>query len=135
MLQGEVPETVILGGTSDISQFYEHGFYDWVMFRDESIPYPDKNLVLDTYLGPEINVGPSMTAKIIRSNGEVVHQSTYHGLKEDYNSNQSHILLSNEFDNSIRDKLGPYISPDNFPDVNLEDTPLYEMYEDYTTDT
>ena len=26
------------------------------------------------------------------------------------------------------------ISPDNFPDVNLEDTPLYEMYEDDKTD-
>ena len=30
--------------------------------------------------------------------------------------------------------FGPDISPDYFPDVNLEDTPLYEMYEDDTTD-
>ena len=28
MLQGEVPEAVMLGGNSDISQFFEHGFYD-----------------------------------------------------------------------------------------------------------
>ena len=50
MLQGEVPETLMLGGTSDISQFWEHGFYDWVMFRDEPIQYPDENLVLGIYL-------------------------------------------------------------------------------------
>ena len=26
MLQGELPETIILGGTPDISQFYKNGF-------------------------------------------------------------------------------------------------------------
>ena len=41
MLQGEVAETLMLGGTSDISQFCEHGFYDWVIFSDEPIQYPD----------------------------------------------------------------------------------------------
>ena len=41
MLQGKVSETVMPGGNSDISQFYEHGFYDWVMFREEPIQYPD----------------------------------------------------------------------------------------------
>ena len=37
MLQGEVSETVILGGTSDISQFCDHLFYVWVMFRKEPV--------------------------------------------------------------------------------------------------
>ena len=37
MLQGEVPETVTLGGTSDIIQLCENGFYDWVMFRYKMI--------------------------------------------------------------------------------------------------
>ena len=37
MLQEEVLETVILGGTYDINQLCEHGFYDWVIFRDELI--------------------------------------------------------------------------------------------------
>ena len=81
MLQREVPETVMLVGTSDISQFCDHGFYDWVMFRDEPIQYPDNNQVLGRYLGPAIDVGPEMTYKIIKVNVEVVHQSTYRGLK------------------------------------------------------
>ena len=43
MLQWGVPDSVMLGGTSDIRQFFEHLFYDWVMFRDEPIQYPDEN--------------------------------------------------------------------------------------------
>ena len=30
--------------------------------------------------------------------------------------------------------FGPDILPDNFPDVNSEDTPLYDMYKDNTMD-
>ena len=37
MLQGEVQETVMLDGTSDISQLCEHWFHYWVMFRDKLI--------------------------------------------------------------------------------------------------
>ena len=37
MLNREVPETVMLDGTSDIIQLCEHRFYNWVMFRDKSI--------------------------------------------------------------------------------------------------
>ena len=55
MLQGEVPETVMSGGTSDISECFEHRFYDWVMFMYEPIQYPDENLVLVRYLGPAID--------------------------------------------------------------------------------
>ena len=34
----------------------------------------------------------------------------------------------------MNDRFGLYVSPDYFPDVNLEDTPLYEIYQDDTTD-
>ena len=81
MMQREVPDTVMLGGTYDISQLCERGFYDGVMFRDEPIQYPDENTVLIRYLGPEIDVGPAMTDNIMKVNGEVVHCSTYRGLK------------------------------------------------------
>ena len=76
MLQGGVPETLMSGGTSNTSQFYEHGFYDCFMFRDEPIQYPDENPVLRRYLESAIDVGPKITAKIMKANGEVVHRST-----------------------------------------------------------
>ena len=42
--------------------------------------------------------------------------------------------LRKDFDSNIKDRFGPDVSPDGFPDINLEDTPLYKMYEDGTTD-
>ena len=73
MLQGEVTETVVWGWTSDISPLCEHEFYDCVMFIDKPIQYPDKNPVLGRYLGPEIDIGPEMTAKIMKANVKIVH--------------------------------------------------------------
>ena len=66
----------MLGGPSDISQFFEHWFYDWVMFRYNPIKYPDENPVLGRYLGPAIDVGPEIMAKIMKANREFVHRST-----------------------------------------------------------
>ena len=91
ILQGEVPETLISGGTYDIRQLCEHGFYDWVMFMDKRIQHPNKNPVLGRYLGPAINVGLTITAKITKENGELVHSLTYCGPKDDDKSNQSHV--------------------------------------------
>ena len=117
MIQGKVTETIILGGTSDISQFCEHGFYDWVMFRDGTIQQPDKNPVQGRYLGPVIDVGPEMTANIMKVNGEVVHWSTYRGIKEDKWKNQAHISLRKDFDSKFKDRFKPDVSPDDFPDT------------------
>ena len=81
ILHAEVPETVMLGETSDIGRFCGHEFYDWFMFRDEPIQYPDKNPVLGRYLVLAIDIGPEMMAKIMKANIEVVHHSTYRGPK------------------------------------------------------
>ena len=73
ILQRGVPEKVMSGETSDISQFCEFAFYDWIMFRDQPVAFPDDNPVLGRYLGPAIDVGPALTAKILKANGEVVY--------------------------------------------------------------
>ena len=80
ILQGEVPETVMSGETSDISQFADLAFNQWVIFRDKPIQFPYENPVLGRYLGPALDFGPAMTAKIMKENGEVVHRSTYKAL-------------------------------------------------------
>lgn len=82
-LQGEVPETIVSGETSDISQFFQHYWYEWIMFRDTAVSFPDNKLVLGWCLGPSIDVGPAMTAKILTKSGEVVHRSTYASLTKD----------------------------------------------------
>ena len=82
ILQGKVPEMAMSGKMSDISQFCEFPFYGWIMFRDQPVAFLDNNPVLGRYLGPAINVGPALTAKILKANAEVVYQSMYCALTD-----------------------------------------------------
>ena len=75
-----------------------------------------------------------MTANITKGNGEVVHWSKYRGQKEDKWTNQDYISLRKEFVSNITDRFEPDLYPENFPNVNFEDKPLYGMYKDDTTD-
>ena len=78
----EVPETIISGETAEISPLVQLRWYEWVMFRDTAVKFPDDKMVLGRYLGPSIDIGPAMTAKILKANGEVLHRSTYRELTE-----------------------------------------------------
>ena len=80
-LKGEYPETLINGETPNISAFDEHGWYDWVKFRDTQVAYPEDNFVLGRYFYPSFDVGPAMTAKILKQNGEYIHSFTLRHLK------------------------------------------------------
>ena len=40
-LDREAPKTVMSGDTSDISQFCKLEWFEWVMFQDETAPFPD----------------------------------------------------------------------------------------------
>ena len=63
--------------TLDISQFCELEWYEWIMFRESAVSFPEDMMVLGRYLGLIINVGTAMNIKIMKSNGEVVNWSTY----------------------------------------------------------
>ena len=56
-LQGEVPETIMIGQTADISNICEYDWYEWVMFLDNVTSYPEDKRTLGRYLGPAIDVG------------------------------------------------------------------------------
>ena len=55
-------------------------------------------------------------------------------MNEDKWKNKAHISLKEEFDSNIKDRFGPEVSPYDNPDINLDDTPLYKIYEDDTTE-
>ena len=76
MTNGQVPETIMKGTTADISHIAEFGWYDWVMFRDNIPSYPDDKLILGRYLGPTLDTGSALTAKILKDNGQFVCRST-----------------------------------------------------------
>ena len=64
---------VMSGKTSVISQFCKIELLKWVMFLDETAPFPDDVLKSGCYLKPSINVSPAMTTKILTQNRQVQH--------------------------------------------------------------
>jgi len=129
-LGGETPETIVSGETSDISQLCELGWYEWCKFRDVAAPFPEYKQVLGRYLGPSIDIGPAMTAKILKANGQVIHTSTYRSLTPDEMAQPDEIKERDSFDKSIEEKLGPGTVAGDIEDDEIE-TPTYECYGDY----
>jgi hypothetical protein len=130
-LQGETPETILSGETSDISQLCELGWYDWCKFRDVAAPFPQDKQVLGRYLGPSVDIGPAMTAKLLKSNGQVIHTSTYRSLTPDELLSVEESKARDEFDKKIAIKLGPAAEPGDIDDDEVE-TPMFERYCDDT---
>ena len=65
-LNRDVPETVITGDTADISTIASNGWYDWIKLYDPvGNIFPEDKYYLGRYLGLSIDIGPSLTAKIL----------------------------------------------------------------------
>jgi len=127
--QDEVPETVMSGQTSDISIWVQHEWYEWIKFRDTAISFPDDKEVLGRYLGPSIDVGPAMTAKILKANGEVVHRSTYRSLMEEEIADEKEKKERDTFDQVTNERYGMPMVADDFEgseDVEANPPDLYE---------
>jgi hypothetical protein len=124
----EVPETIMKGGTADISQICKFAWYDWVMFRNtvNTIAFPDKRLTLARYLGPAIDIGSALMAKILKQNSQYVCCSTLCHLTPEETLCKVQIAARLHFDNMIAERISPKSVPGDFPTKDL--TPEYEHY-------
>ena len=125
---GQAPETIMTGSTADISHICEFGWYDWVMFRDNALTFPEDKVVLGRYLGPATDVGGMMTAKILKENGQFVCHSTLRHLTKEEEDDPSHIDMRRRFDESIASVLGPGALTSDFDPEDL--TPELPRYGD-----
>jgi hypothetical protein len=75
---------------ADISAIALFCWYEWVMFWDTSIKFPEDNMVLGRNLGPAINIGPAMARKILKENGQTVIRLTVHSLTSDKLKSEDH---------------------------------------------
>ena len=82
---------------------------------------------LGQYLGPAIEIGPALTANILKMIGQVIHQSTYWSLTAQELNNEEYFWR--DFDNNIGEDLGPKAKVKYFDDMNIEETPTLEMYD------
>ena len=87
---------------------------------------PEDKYYSRRYLGPAIDIVPDLTAKILKMNGEVIHQSTYCLLTAQELKNEEY--LPRNFDKNIEEKLGSKSTVNDFDDMNMEEAPTFEMY-------
>jgi hypothetical protein len=120
-----VPETIMTGNTANISHIAEFGWYDWIMFHDNEPSYPDDKLILGRYLGPAIDTGLALTAKILKSNGVYVCRSTLRHLTDEEIDSSVHKDMRRKFDESIEHHLGPAALPQDFLAEDLTPDPTY----------
>ena len=59
--------------------------------------FPGYKLILGRYCVPSIDVGPALTSKILRNNGQQVYRSTYRLLTPDELVNPDDIKARDEF--------------------------------------
>jgi hypothetical protein len=128
MINGKVPETIMIGSTPDISHLCEFGWYDWVMFRDNVPMFPEVKLTSGQYLGPTTDVGLALTAKILKSNGQTVCRSTLQHLNNEEIHCPIHQEMCRVFNETITHQLGPHATEQDFPAEDL--TPEYDFYGD-----
>ena len=68
-MMGDMDGTIIIA---------DHSWYDFIKFYDHvSKNLPEEKIYLGQYLVRAINIGPAITSNILKSNGEVLHCSTY----------------------------------------------------------
>jgi len=100
------------------------------MFCDSSQPFPDNRFALGRYLGPSTDIGPAMTAKILKSNGQVVHRSTLRALNSFELHLDEHTLARKDFDVAINSKLGELTTSNDYASDPDFETPTYDLCKD-----
>ena len=115
---------------SNISQFCALEWFEWVMFQDEMAPYPNNHFRLGRYLGPSIDIGPALMAKIMKENVQVLQRSIYLALSQEEWEWEECKAKHISFMASLHQKLGPCTELRDLVDLGVEDTPQHDPYED-----
>ena len=88
-LNGQVPEKIMTGQTADISNLAEYEWYDWVVYWKKTADYPESKECYGRWMGPAIDIGCSIPAKILQENGHVIYNGTHQPLTQDEKDSRS----------------------------------------------
>jgi preprotein translocase subunit Sss1 len=136
-LQGQVPETIMMGQTADISFICSFKWYDWIYYNDSNVQFPDQKVVLGRYLGPtEPEVGSVLTGKILTATGEVIRRNTFRHLTDAEIASSDNRKERDKFDETVGNRCGvPFKEPELGPSLGVSvTTPDYEVYDDGETE-
>jgi hypothetical protein len=105
-LNGQVPETIMLGRTDDISFICSYAWYDWVYYNEQTAPFPEPKMTLWRYLGPTDPAGSVLTAKILTMNGDVIRRNTFRQLERKEFDIDECKTAQKQFEEKIQKRLG-----------------------------
>jgi hypothetical protein len=128
-LEGKIPDTIVKGNTSDISPLAEYIWYEWVNFWDTGQSFPDSKEWLGRDLGPAIYIGPVISRKVLKINGEVIFRVSVSGLTLEKNQSPDEQKWHQEYDEVIKMKLGKGMDDHEFkldPDFADFMTPTHD---------
>jgi hypothetical protein len=132
-LNGRVPHALISRETPDISQYCEFGFWQCVMFRDNTAHWPEPPLSLGKYLGPSIDVGGSLCATILKGKAQWVEHTTFRALTTAELMDANLTRQREEFLNAAHQRLGKKVTESDCGSDVLDLVPPGEehaLYED-----
>ena len=130
-LNGQVPETIMKGQTADISNLTEYEWYDWIVYWKKTADYPEFKESYSRWLGPAIDIGYSMMAKILQENGHVIYTGTHWPLTQEEKDSHSEQRIQNDIDDNIHNKVGGPVINEILAEANINaETPMFELYED-----
>jgi len=104
-------------------------WYEFVKWFDSGAKFPGPKECYRRWLGPSLDIGPAMTAKIVKSNGQVIHLSSYHVLNESEKTEPHELKEQESFDTRIHEIVGQPISQKTLKLMDWE-TPTYLPYEE-----
>ena len=76
----------------------EQKWYDFVKWFDHGITFTEPKEVHGRWLGPSMDIGPAMSSKITKSNGQIINLSSYQSITEEEIQDPAHTKMCNEFD-------------------------------------
>ena len=116
------------GETANITHICEFGWYDWVYYKENAVTYLDDKWHLGRWLGPSMDIRPALCAKILKSNGQRVHRSSYHHLTKDEINSPTEKEKHQLFDRVVEQKLGEAAQSTDFGEGY--EMPTYKPYVD-----
>jgi hypothetical protein len=132
-LEFQVPESRVKGETVDISTIDEYRWYEWVKYRETAASFPVYKTRLGRDLGAAIDIGPAMSRKILKANGQGLYRTSIISFILDEIQSPNEIAERLKFDTSVEEKLGKVMLEADFkddPDFADFVTPTFEPYED-----
>ena len=112
-LNGEVPESYVLGSTVDISAYAQFDWYEYVWYSEPTATFPNERKCLGRWLGIAEVSTDVMASYILTDAGSVIIRKSVWGVSSDDRQTEGLQTRMTELDEKIRLKIGDQIDSFN----------------------